>query len=1062
MDEGNLLGALPWFAEALRLDQGDPGREEIHRIRLGAVLRQCPRLIQVWDETELAQFSPDGQRVVTAHRQGKTARIWDATSGQPLTAPRRLEEGIADVAFQGQRCHAVTANGKEARIWDVVSGEPMTPPLMHDSQVQMASFSPDGCYVATWCADNTVRVWEGTRCRLVARLLNLSRVPGGEPRDIAPNAGSLKPWFSADSRRLLLLSDEQVQVWDVAKGRLITTLRDGRFSIAALSPDGGRLATAAPLNPLVSLWDVNNGGRHIGMMVQGRLGPINGLSFSPDGRHLVTAGNDGTAQVRDTATGQPLAPPLKQGTAINGVWFSPDGRQVLTASNDGTVQVSAAATGQPVAPPLLHGQAVDSAAFSPDGHRVLTWAVAPGGSRVLRLWDMAPAETAPRARDPLAVFSQGPMEVGYQNCRDRIGIAHLKGQPVRVWDWDTCQPLSAPLNLNGPVWYVEFSRDRSRLLTLIRQLTVSADKPGAVMAQVWDPATGQPVGPPQPVVPPGYPPNAHAHSHLSPDGRRMVTMNRQGTTEIWDVASGQPLGPPLKSASDPRFGQDATFSPDGRWVVIREDDTVRLWDGAAPHAVTLLPRHSGTVEQASFSPDSRRLVTASRDGTARVWDVAAGQLLCAPLRHGSAVLAAAFSADGRLVATGSEDDKMIRAWDAATGEPVTPRVRNGVQKNCSPQSLNISAAGYHLLTLDSCGVEREWDLSPEGRPLEDLISFTEVLSGHRINATSGLVPLERERFQRVWTELCARYPQSFASSPQTALAWHAEQVDACQQGHQWAATVWHLDHLIAAEPKQWRHQYDRGRASAQLKQWEQAIADHSSAIELGGEERWMRLERGNAYAVRGQWDKAAADYARAAEAWPTGSLPDLLYPHTLLRLTVDDAKGYRQACRKLLDRSSTTSNPARWVWACLLAGDALDDYGPLLELARKAVTINPHDYAYARTLGGALLRAGRLQAAVQQLQKASSLDPSTSLLLAMAHHHLGHADEARQWLDKAVQQIEQVLRQRPKNAGTEATALAPDEFAWTERLSLQLLRRDAEALIRGPAAKGKVVPAEKK
>jgi WD40 repeat protein len=445
MDEGNLLGALPWFAEALRLDQGDPGREAIHRIRLGAVLRQCPRLIQVWDETDLAQFSPDGRRVVTAHRNGKTARIWDAASGQPLTPPRRLEEGVADVAFRGQRCCAVTANGKAARVWDLVSGEPMTPPLEHDAQVKMASFSPDGCRVATWCADNTVRVWEGTRCRLVAPILNLSRAPDGESRNIAPNAGSLTPWFSADSRRLLLLSDEQVQVWDVAEGRLIITLRDGRFYCAALSPDGGRIATGTPFNPFVSLWDVNNGGRHIGNMIPGRFGPINGLSFSPDGRHLVTAGNEGTAQVQDTTTGQPLAPPLKQVGAINGGWFSPDGRQVLTACNDGTAQVSAAATGQPVAPPLLHGQAVESAAFSPDGHRLLTWAVVPGGSRVLRLWDMAPAETAPPPRDtdPLAVFYQGPMEVGYKNCADRIVIAHLKGQPVRVWDWDTCQPLSS-------------------------------------------------------------------------------------------------------------------------------------------------------------------------------------------------------------------------------------------------------------------------------------------------------------------------------------------------------------------------------------------------------------------------------------------------------------------------------------------------------------------------------------------------------------------------------------------------------------------------------------------
>src|SRR5262249_27709485 len=71
LDEGDLLGALPWLTEALHLDRADGPRAEAHRTRLAAVLAQAPRLAQVWcheQEVEHAAFSPDGRRVVTAGR----------------------------------------------------------------------------------------------------------------------------------------------------------------------------------------------------------------------------------------------------------------------------------------------------------------------------------------------------------------------------------------------------------------------------------------------------------------------------------------------------------------------------------------------------------------------------------------------------------------------------------------------------------------------------------------------------------------------------------------------------------------------------------------------------------------------------------------------------------------------------------------------------------------------------------------------------------------------------------------------------------------------------------
>ena len=74
------------------------------------------------------------------------------------------------------------------------------------------------------------------------------------------------------------------------------------------------------------------------------------------------------------------------------------------------------------------------------------------------------------------------------------------------------------------------------------------------------------------------------------------------------------------------------------------------------------------VLSAAFSPDGKRIVTASADKTARIWDVATGQPIGEPLKgHKADVWSAAFSPDGKRIVTASRD-KTARLWDAATGQ----------------------------------------------------------------------------------------------------------------------------------------------------------------------------------------------------------------------------------------------------------------------------------------------------------------------------------------------------------------------------------------------------------
>ncbi len=82
-------------------------------------------------------------------------------------------------------------------------------------------------------------------------------------------------------------------------------------------------------------------------------------------------------------------------------------------------------------------------------------------------------------------------------------------------------------------------------------------------------------------------------------------------------------------------------------------------------------KHEDYVNHAAFSPDGRRVLTASGDNTARVWDAATGQPITPPMKHEDNVSHAAFSPDGRRVVTASG----IRRRGSGTPQPDSPSHR---------------------------------------------------------------------------------------------------------------------------------------------------------------------------------------------------------------------------------------------------------------------------------------------------------------------------------------------------------------------------------------------------
>ena len=200
---------------------------------------------------------------------------------------------------------------------------------------------------------------------------------------------------------------------------------------------------------------------------------------------------------------------------------------------------------------------------------------------------------------------------------------------------------------------------------------------------------------------------------------------------LWDAETGKPIGEPLKGHVDAVCG--ARRSAPTASASSPRLRTRRRGCGTPTPASRSASRSRAMrigCRSAAFSPDGKRIVTASADKTARLWDAETGKPIGEPLRgHADTVSSAAFSPDGKRIVTAS-DDKTARLWDAETGKPSASRYRGHERVRSAPTASASSprprtrrrGCGTSLPTLrNSCARQGDCPTLPDCRATQRIL-----------------------------------------------------------------------------------------------------------------------------------------------------------------------------------------------------------------------------------------------------------------------------------------------------------------------------------------------------
>jgi WD40 repeat protein len=571
-----------------------------------------------------ATFSKDGKHIIaTSHdNTDNTAIVWDTFDKQ--LGILKHQEFVTSASFSPDGKSVITttenintsstsanlSSGRIARIWDLSGNLLMQ--LQHQDKVHTASFSPDGKYILTASSDDTARIWDASGKLLVTLttvinaywspdskyILTTSNNPNDSNSSYLWNISGKKiqtfkgdnsksifnAGFSPDGKRIFLSAYKTTSIWNLS-GK-ITGKVEGEDGDGEFSPDGRLFSTRN--DDTIKVWDSSDN-----ILTEHNLFaelPRNQSNprWSPDGRHIVTFGQDRKVRIWDLSSRvSPVR--INSPEGITQASASPDSKYIVTPTSKSAIIWDK--NGEQITRITGHSGMVTSANFSPNGKRVIT----ASQDKTARVWDTSGKQ--------LLLLSGHEEQLAYTAFSPDgkyILTTTYNGNNGKSRIWSSDGKLLTTFKARGITW----SPNSKYIMAMF-------DYEGKNYSSLWN-LSGKKI------VEFLGSENSYLGANFSPDAKHIVTTYGK-IASIWNT-SGQKL-------SQFQANQDIyspSFSPDGKLIITTSpDNRVIIWDTSGKQLVEI--PHQDMVGYAKFSPDGKRIITASNN-IFRMWDISGKQL----------------------------------------------------------------------------------------------------------------------------------------------------------------------------------------------------------------------------------------------------------------------------------------------------------------------------------------------------------------------------------------------------------------------------------------------------
>jgi WD40 repeat protein/tRNA A-37 threonylcarbamoyl transferase component Bud32 len=580
-------------------------------------------------------LSRDGEVAAVISQDG-SPKVFDVGTGQ-RTVQIRAPSPLVNLKLSADGRFLVgVGHDKHARVWDTASAKELYDYLMKDPTAKEIDLSLDGKHLLASKTD------EG-------ELVVLYRAGEDEPLVLnrpVNGINRLQGALSPDGKLAAVAFGAAVEFYDTTTGtvgRWLATRSPAER--VAFSPDGNYFAVGERTG-LVTLWRLPRplllpdqplaeqgllqtaAGQPLWRNLKGHEAAIEALAFTPDGRKLISIGQDKTAHCWDLGE-QEESRVLHKGCDIDGLSYSPDGRFLVFASMHGGIRVHDLKSTDP--PRMLSTRPSRRAVFSADGRTI-----AGGPDHGVTIWDAKSgdllatlAEADPVEQDPVNGCSNlGALVFSPDGRWLAAGFGGLYNWPAdapqKVMVFDVAQrkvhrTFATPTQVSA----IAFSADG--------KLMAAAGHNGRVW--LWDTSSWEEIASWQGPAGTGYSSilflSGNQRAHAGGSGDILATGSRAGRIDLWDVKSRAPAGHLHGHVALVSF---MDLSPDGRTLATASSDSsIKLWDTGTGRELRTLCRKEGLMYALAFSPDGNTLASGGLSMVLRLWEASSKETVAAQM-----------------------------------------------------------------------------------------------------------------------------------------------------------------------------------------------------------------------------------------------------------------------------------------------------------------------------------------------------------------------------------------------------------------------------------------------